>query len=79
VPDDYLDPAWPDDSSDSRISPEESDSVENVPLGDDQEMDQAEREETERYKEALGLNAKSDEFKQDDWGDTPADQRAKKT
>jgi hypothetical protein len=47
--------------------------VEDVPLGDDAEMDQVEREETERYKEALGINAGADEFKQDDWGDTPAD------
>jgi hypothetical protein len=73
VPDDYLDPGWPEDDADSHVAPEESDSVENVPLGDDQEMDAAEREETARYKEALGLNGKSDEFKQDDWGDTSAD------
>ena len=73
VPDDYLDPSWPDDDEDNHVSPEQSDNVENVPMGDDQEMDQAEKEETERYKEALGLNEHDDEFKQDDWGDTPAD------
>ena len=52
------------------VAPEESDSVENVPL-DVERPDAAEQEELERYKEALGLEKKPDDFSQDNWGQTP--------
>ena len=47
MPDPYLDPSWP-DLGDSVISPEESDSVEEVPL-EELAPDAAEQEEIERY------------------------------
>ena len=71
LPDEYLDPQWPSTELDgSGVAPEESDSVENVPL-DVERPDAAEQEELERYKEALGLEKKPDDFSQDNWGQTP--------
>jgi hypothetical protein len=69
IPDEYLDPQWPSTETDTGIAPEESDSVENVPLDADK-PDVAEQEEMERYKEALGLEKKPDDFNQDNWGQT---------
>jgi hypothetical protein len=70
LPDDYLDPSWPVDGSETRIAPEQSDNVEEVPLEDDQ-LDTAEKEEAEHYKEALGLYKDPDELTEDNWGDDP--------
>jgi hypothetical protein len=72
VPDEYLDPTFPVDPTATRIAPEQSDSVQEVPL-DDQQLDTAEREEAERYKEALGHYKDPDEFTEDNWGEDPRD------
>ena len=71
LPDPYLDPAWPDESSFGPgpampVIPEESDSVEHVP-NPDEAADRAEQEEMQRYKEALGLPTGPDDFTQDHW------------
>jgi hypothetical protein len=75
LPDAYLDPAWPDESSfgpgpgaGAPLTPEESDSVEHVPAPDEA-ADKAEAEEMQRYKEALGLQTGPDDFTQDHWDD----------
>ena len=71
LPDEYLDPAWPDELGASPVVPEDSDSVERVPAPDEA-ADQAEVEEMQRYKEALGLNAAKDDFAQDHWEEDKA-------
>jgi hypothetical protein len=80
LPDPYLDPSWPDDGSEVRIPPEESDNVENVPL-DDEQPDQAEKEDMAIYQEEEVAPApESDrEFEQDEFGETPAEQHAGST
>jgi len=75
LPDEYLDPQWPTAGDDPVIAPEESDSVQNVPL-DAEQPDAAEKEEMERYKEALGATDKPDDFQQDSWGQSPRQDRA---
>jgi hypothetical protein len=70
LPDTYLDPSWPDDGSESRIAPEESDNVQEVPL-DDEKLDPAEAQEAERYKEELGRQNQADDMQQDQMGGTP--------
>ena len=72
LPDEYLDPSWPVDGAATRIAPAESDNVQEVPL-DDQQLDQAEREEAERYNQSIGHYKDPDEFTQDHWGEDPAD------
>ena len=71
LPDPYLDPAWPDESSPGAgagvpVMPEQSDSVERAPI-QDEVADRAELEEMQRYKEALGLPTGPDDFTQDHW------------
>ena len=41
LPDEYLDPAWPDDGDPKRIRPEESDNVDEAPLAAEQRGDAA--------------------------------------
>jgi len=71
LPDTYLDPSWPDDASETRIAPEESDNVQDVPLDEDK-LDSAEAEEAQRYKEELELQTdRPDEMQRDEMGGTP--------
>ena len=70
LPDTYLDPSWPDDASEKRISPEESDNVQEVPL-DDEKLDPAEAEEAERYKDEIGQQNQADDMQQNQMGGTP--------
>ena len=67
MPDAYLDPSWPDDGTEKRIAPEESDSVQEVPL-DDEKLDPAEAEEAARYEEELGQQNQAEEIQQREGG-----------
>jgi len=67
MPDTYLDPSWPDDGTEKRIAPEESDSVQEVPL-DDEKLDPAEAEEAQRYEEELGQQNQAEEIRQREGG-----------
>ena len=73
LPDTYLDPAWPDAGTRPRVAPEESDSVEDVPL-EDEKPDAAEAEEAERYTQQLAVPSEvptDDEMRRDEMGGTP--------
>jgi hypothetical protein len=71
LPDEYLDPAWPSDGSETRIPHAQSDNVQEVPIEDGQ-LDGAEREEAHHYNEALGQYKDPEEFTEDNWGNDPA-------
>jgi len=73
LPDAYLDPAWPDAGARPRVAPEESDSVEEVPL-EEEKPDAAEAEEAERYTQELAAPSAvptDDEMQRDEMGGTP--------